>query len=52
MFGLSHAAVGELIGKSRISVINWEKGKGSPNVHDIDKLSNALGISQYFFWTE
>lgn len=42
---LTQTALAELCGISRNSIVNWETGKNTPKIGDIEKLSLALGLS-------
>lgn len=42
---LTQTKLAELCGISRNSIVNWETGKNTPKVGDIEKLSLVLGIS-------
>ncbi len=42
---LTQTQLAELCGISRNSIVNWETGKSTPKVGDIEKLSAILGIS-------
>lgn len=48
---MSHRQMGELIGCSRVSVINWETGKCLPGVDVIDVVCQAFNIDQSYFWS-
>lgn len=49
---LSPAELGKMIGKSRMSIINWEKGRTSPNMRDIDRMTELFDMSKDFFWAK
>lgn len=49
---LSQAEFGELIGKSRISIVNWEKGRTCPGATTIDRIAKLFNISKDFFWAK
>jgi transcriptional regulator with XRE-family HTH domain len=36
--------LGRKIGKSRVSIANWENGKGCPTLKDVCAIANALDI--------
>lgn len=42
---LTQTKLAELCGISRNSIVNWETGKSTPKVGDIEKISLVLGIS-------
>jgi transcriptional regulator with XRE-family HTH domain len=42
--GLSQPALGEKIGKTANTILNWEKGYTSPTVDDMKALRQALGL--------
>lgn len=44
---LTQTQLAELCGISRNSIVNWETGKSTPKVADIEKLSMILGISPH-----
>lgn len=43
--GLSQEDLAALIGLSRVSVVNIEKGRQSPPIHLVLEISNALNVS-------
>jgi len=43
--GLTQNELGQKVGVSRFTVIDWESGKRSPNVEILKKLSLPLGVS-------
>ena len=44
---MTQTQLAELCGISRNSIVNWETGKSTPKVADIEKLSLVLGISPH-----
>ena len=42
---MTQTVLAELCGISRNSIVNWETGKSTPKVGDIEKLSVVLGVS-------
>lgn len=44
---MTQTMLAELCGISRNSIVNWETGKSTPKVADIEKLSIILGISPH-----
>ncbi|MDO8357209.1 MAG: helix-turn-helix transcriptional regulator [Nitrospirota bacterium] len=47
---LSPEALGRSIGKSRITIINWEKGRMTPTAKDIVAIANAFDIDPASFF--
>ncbi|MFV8211842.1 LexA family transcriptional regulator [Streptococcus pluranimalium] len=45
----SQSYISELIGISRPSYTNWEKGKTQPNQKNLNKLSEILGVTPSYF---
>jgi tellurite methyltransferase len=50
--GLSQEALAHLIGKTKLTVFNWENGKTSPTLFDVRDLCEALEIHQDAFFSE
>ena len=42
---MTQTALAELCGISRNSIVNWETGKSTPKVADVERLSAVLGVS-------
>lgn len=45
LLGLTQAALGELIGVHGSMIAHWERGRGSPRLHDAILLCNVVGVS-------
>lgn len=50
--GLSQPKLGELIGMSRFSIIDYESGKTSPDIDTLAKIANVLKVSAAFLMGE
>jgi len=46
---MTQADVAKEMGVSRQTIINWEKGKASPGIPEIEKLSRLYQMPQDFF---
>ena len=47
--GLSPEQLGKLLGKSGVSITNWEQGKTFPRITDLTALANAFDIDPRVF---
>lgn len=47
--GFSLEDLGAVVGKTRQTVANWEKGDHEPSLEEIGKIGEALGVSGTFF---
>ena len=45
--GMTQSELAKACGISRNSIVNWETGKNTPKLGDIEKLSAVLGISPH-----
>jgi transcriptional regulator with XRE-family HTH domain len=43
--GFTQEEVAKLLGKSKNTIVNWEKGKSSPDINDGKALANLYGVS-------
>ena len=48
--GLSHESFGKKIGKSKITIMAWEKGRTLPGIDDIHRISQVFQINPLSFW--
>lgn len=42
--GLTQKKAAEMLGISEFTLINYEKGKSSPDVHTLKKIENLYGV--------
>jgi transcriptional regulator with XRE-family HTH domain len=49
-YALSQAALAERIGISPAAVAQWELGQTVPTTQNMQKITEALGISLHDFW--
>ena len=47
---LTQEAVAEKMGVSKVTIINWEKGRIVPGIPEIEMLSKIYGISQDYIF--
>lgn len=50
--GLDREAFGRAIGKTGRSIRNWEDGKTSPTMHDLEAIARAFDVDLSFFLTK
>jgi len=44
-FGITQEKLGEILGLSRVSIVNLEKGKQKPSVYQLYRIANKFNIS-------
>lgn len=44
-FGITQEKLGEILGLSRVSIVNLEKGKQKPSVYQLYRIANKFEIS-------
>ncbi len=50
--GVSNIELSGIVGKSRITVGNWMKGKTSPDVVDLEKMAKFFNVKTSFFFDD
>lgn len=48
---LSYEDLGQLIGKTKVSISKWEKGITYPNLSDVCAIANAIDIDPRVFFS-
>ena len=47
---LSPESFGKKIGKSKLTIMGWEKGKTLPGIKDIHRISEIFNVHPLSFW--